>query len=209
MENFSNEIWRDIPEYEGLYQVSNLGRVKSLGKGKTHNSKIHYLKPVLDNVGYYIVSLSMNGIKTKHFIHRLVTTAFIPNPDNLPCVNHKDENKLNNFVYINEDCSVDLEKSNLEWCTHDYNIKYSHNQEKCSKARIGLHHSENTKKIIKNKLTNGNLSKPVKQLDLQRCLIKIFPSAREVQRTLGYDSSYISKCCRNRLVGHNYFWEYL
>ena len=97
------EEFRDIPGYEGLYEVSNLGRVRRNGK---------ILKPY-DNDGYLRVDLFKNGIVRKFLIHRLVAQAFIPNPKNLPQINHKDEDKTNNTV------------ENLEWCDNKYNINYS------------------------------------------------------------------------------------
>lgn len=104
------EIWKDIEGYEGLYQVSNLGRVKSLGNGGS-NSKERILKQLNKN-GYFGVCLCKEG-KPKGFdIHRLVASEFIPNPDNLPMVNHKDECKTNNRV------------DNLEWCSAKYNNNY-------------------------------------------------------------------------------------
>lgn len=119
------EVWKDITGYEGLYQVSNLGRIKSVEKwcnGVHFKEKIK--KNVQINTGYYDVLLYKNA-KSKHFkIHRLVAQAFIPNPDNLPCVNHKDENKLNNNV------------NNLEWCTKLYNNIYGTKIEK-QKIKLG------------------------------------------------------------------------
>ena len=116
------EIWKDIPNYEGIYQISNLGRIKSL-KGK---EKI--LKLLIDKQGYYMVRLWENGKTKQFYIHRLVAEAFLDykcnykklkdeeyllfNKENL-VVNHKDENKLNNNV------------NNLEWCTNRFNIKYT------------------------------------------------------------------------------------
>lgn len=97
------EIWKDIPNYEGIYQVSNLGNVKN----KTKNRKLHLRKD-----GYLDIPLCKNG-KTKYYlVHRLVAMAFINNPNNYKEVNHKDENKQNNNV------------NNLEWCDRLYNIKY-------------------------------------------------------------------------------------
>lgn len=108
------EIWRDIKGYEGLYQVSNLGNVKSLCYNKTKNlSKL--LKPRKNKVSgdaYFIVSLCKNGIHKNFYIHRLVAEAFIENVNDLPQVNHIDEDKSNNKV------------SNLEWCTIAYNLNY-------------------------------------------------------------------------------------
>ena len=113
------EIWKPVLGYEGLYEVSNWGRVKSLNYN--HSGKEKILKPVTYKSGYLYVVLSKNN-KRKHFlIHRLVAEAFIPNTDNLPQVNHKDENPLNNVV------------SNLEWCTSSYNINYGTRNEKISK----------------------------------------------------------------------------
>ena len=110
------EIWKDKKDYEGLYMVSNWGRVKSIKFGKER-----ILKPVTNSSGYLLVNLCKDG-KVKAFtVHRLVAEAFLPNPHNYPCVNHKDENKQNNNV------------DNLEWCTHEYNINYGTRTERCSK----------------------------------------------------------------------------
>ena len=107
-----NEVWKDIKGYEGHYQVSNNGRVKSLKQGK---EKI--LKPVRDTKGYLAVQLCKNGEIKRCFVHRLVAQTFIQNPNNLPHINHKDEVKTNNSV------------QNLEWCSAKYNNNYgTHNQ---------------------------------------------------------------------------------
>ncbi len=109
-----NEIWKDIKGYEGLYQISNLGRVKSFrGSAKLGKPKEFILKPCLINSGYYVVTLYANNRKKHKFqVHRLVAETFIDNPQGFPCVNHKDEDKTNNCV------------SNLEWCTYQYNNNY-------------------------------------------------------------------------------------
>lgn len=106
-----NEEWRDIEGYEGLYQVSNLGRVKSL-RDKNNKERELILKPKIMRNGYLKVDLCKNGKQKTFTVHRLVATVFISNPKNFPVVNHKDENKLNNNV------------SNLEWCTVLYNNCY-------------------------------------------------------------------------------------
>ena len=110
------EIWRDIKGYEGKYQISDLGRIKSLNyRGNTNQEHILKLKEARN--GYNQVQLYKNGKGVFYLIHRLVAEAFIPNPKNLPEINHKDENKLNNNV------------ENLEWCTRKYNNNYgSHNK---------------------------------------------------------------------------------
>lgn len=109
-----NEVWKDIKGYEGLYQVSNFGRVKSFrGSAKYGKPDEMILKGRPINSGYLIVTLYAKNRARKNFqIHRLVADAFIPNPDNLSCVNHKDENKINNCA------------DNLEWCTYQYNNNY-------------------------------------------------------------------------------------
>lgn len=107
------EVWKDIPNYEGLYQVSNLGRVKSFRKSTKYHCESEYiLKPSLANNGYCQVTLYDNTVRHKFLVHRLVAEAFLPNPNGYPQVNHKDENPLNNAV------------NNLEWCTAEYNNAY-------------------------------------------------------------------------------------
>lgn len=117
------EIYKDIQGYEG-YQVSNHGNVKSLGNGKSRKEKI--LKPFNNTKGYLQVTLCREGKQKQHLVHRLVAQAFIPNPQNLPQVNHRDENKTNNNV------------ENLEWCDCVYNINYGTRTEKTSKQVICL-----------------------------------------------------------------------
>lgn len=110
----NEEIWKDIEGYEGLYKVSNLGRIKRFFK----NGNEHILKPVLNKFGYLCVGLYKNGIQKWFKVHRLVAMAFLQNPDNLPQVNHLDEDKTNNCV------------SNLEWCTEKYNTNYGTRNQK-------------------------------------------------------------------------------
>ena len=112
------ELWRDIKNYEGHYQVSNFGRVKSIKFGKEI-----ILKPVTDRHGYLLVSLWKNNKQKTYKVHRLVAEAFIDNTDNLPQVNHKDENPLNNNV------------NNLEWCNSKYNCNFGTRIERISKRR--------------------------------------------------------------------------
>lgn len=121
------EIWRDVPGYEGLYMVSNTGKIMSFQKvglfGKNNNGRL--LKQRTDKFGYKFVFLSKDGIKKRGSVHRLVAMAFIPNPDNLPQVNHKDETRDNNVI------------GNLEWCTVVYNNRYGNRRQKSSASSRG------------------------------------------------------------------------
>ena len=112
------EEWKSIPGYEGLYEVSSYGRVKSLEKSYIRKNGVIDHKPEIilspknNGKGYFTVCLYKNKTHKYYLIHRLVAQAFLPNLDNLPCVNHKNEDKNNNRV------------DNLEWCTEKYNSNY-------------------------------------------------------------------------------------
>lgn len=127
------EIWKDIEGYEGLYQVSNLGRVKRL-KGK-YMSKERILKPCENNTGYLQVHLCKNSKSKFYKVHRLVALAFIQNPENKQQVNHIDETKLNNVV------------SNLEWVTAKENNNHG--------TRIERSIISNQKKVKAIDIANG------------------------------------------------------
>lgn len=116
-----NEIWKDVAGYEGLYQVSNFGRVKSLNYN--HKKETRIMKDASNLLGYHFVNLCKAGTKKIAYIHRLVALAFIPNPYNLPIINHKDCNPGNNTA------------SNLEWCTYLYNNNYDKHRERISLAK--------------------------------------------------------------------------
>lgn len=109
--------WRDVKGYEGLYQVNDKGDIRSVARVKPNNKGYQQVNERLlaqtpDKDGYLRVCLSKNGEHTPKLVSRLVAQAFIPNPDRLPVVNHKDENKQNNHA------------DNLEWCTVQYNTCY-------------------------------------------------------------------------------------
>ena len=123
-----DEIWKPIKDYEGLYEVSNKGRVKSLQRytesyNKSGEIKQNHKEKILKNnimkSGYVMITLFKNGKPKSYFIHRLVAQVFVPNPENNNEVNHKDENKSNNNF------------ENLEWCTRKYNNVYSRARKVC------------------------------------------------------------------------------
>ena len=170
------EIWKDIKGYEGKYQVSNFGNVKSLNYN--HTGKEQLLKPVQYNNGYLCINL-YKPLK-RFLIHRLVANAFIPNPDNLPCVNHKDENKHNNHVY------------NLEWCTNKYNINYG----TC------------IERIRETQLNDPNKSKKVYQYTLDGKFVREWKSTQECGRN-GFNQGAVSSCCRGEIKTYKGFkWSF-
>lgn len=175
------EIWKDIPEYEGLYQVSNLGNVKTVERKSIYsNGRIHYYKERIKkqftgNKNYKIVTLYKNKIPKSFSVHRLVAIAFIPNPKRLPCVNHIDENRQNNDV------------SNLEWVTYEENTNHG----TCIQRRA------------------KKFSKKVYQYDINKNLINTYPSCAECERKTGFNSSKISACCNGKRKTHKgYIWSY-
>lgn len=112
------ETFLSVPGYDGLYEVSNLGNVKSLRSGRL-------MKRSLSSIGYEMTTLTKDGKQKTYLIHRLVALAFIPNPENLEEINHKDEVKTNNRV------------ENLEWCTRKYNLNYGTYRERMSALKTG------------------------------------------------------------------------
>ena len=183
------EIWKtavyDDEIYEGLYKVSNFGRILSLNYRRTGKSKL--MTPGTDKDGYFQVNLRKNGEDKWCKVHRLVAETFLPNPENLPEVNHKDENKKNNFVFLNEDGTVNKKRSNLEWKTHKDNINHGTRNERAAKAN-----------------TNGKLSKKVLQLSLTGELICEYPSTRECERN-GFEHGGVIKCCNGKQKTHKGF----
>jgi hypothetical protein len=183
------EIWKDIGlvkgiDYTGFYQVSNLGRVKSLSRYVYRNGSYSY--PVkekikiqtIDRAGYLVATLCKSGKGWSYTVHRLVALAFIPNSLNKCCVNHKDGNKLNNNV------------SNLEWVTYSENTRHAY--------KTGL-------------LTNEYSKKPVVMFSLDDKPLMWFDSAVEAERYLNKKKLHISCCCKNRYgykTAGGYKWEY-
>lgn len=133
-------IWKDVPGYEGLYQCDEIGRVKSLARvvirtdGHSKPIKETILAPQRHNHGYAQVTLCKDGDKRIWLVHRLIAMTFIPNPDNLPCINHKNQDKTDNRA------------ENLEWCTVAYNNAYGDRVQRCAEKHRGLRHSEEAKR---------------------------------------------------------------
>ena len=185
------EQFRDIEGYEGMYAVSNEGNVKSLNYHRSGEEKI--LIPVADGGGYLRILLYKEGKRKLHSVHRLVAEAFIPNPDKLPQVNHKDECKTNNCVFVNEDGSIDYEKSNLEWCDSSYNINHG----------------------TRNARTAEALSIPVDMLTKQGVFICSFSSSHEAEKWLranGFPKARqcnITMCCQGKHnIAYGHKWCY-
>ena len=177
------EEWRDIDGYEGLYQVSNLGRVKSLNYNHTGTEKI--MKPYKNTWGYLKVSLSKERKNKLISIHRLVAKAFISNPDNLPQVNHINEVKTDNRAV------------NLEWCNARYNSNYGTRNIRAldTKSQRGVSCGE----------------KKIKQISLTGEVIYIWNSASEAGRN-GYKTQCVSACCRGdgyHKTYKGYKWEFV
>ena len=146
------EQWRtaiyDGEPYED-YKVSNLGRILSLDYNGTGKSKL--MNPRKRKDGYFQVKLWKNREKKYCSLHRLVAFTFLPNPEGKPCINHKiegEKGKSMNFVFFNEDGTIDKERTTIEWCTPKENNDYGTRTERIAKAKKGKHHSEETKKKI-------------------------------------------------------------
>ena len=180
------ETWKPVVGYEGLYEVSDLGNVRSINWANTGVVKNLYLKP--HTRGYLQVELAFCEKKKMFLVHRLVAEAFVPNEKNLPQVNHKDEDKTNNRA------------DNLEWCDRSYNAKYSMDLHP-ERAKI-----RNYDRTGKHKCRNN---KKVNQFTLNGELIKTWSNSREIFTTTGMSDWSISECCRgNRKKAYGYMWSY-
>lgn len=174
------EIWKEVPLYKGILSVSNTGKVKRLNyknSGKDRDLSIQVKKNQV-----CCISVLIDGRCRTLSVHRLVAITFLPNPNNYPCVNHKDENRLNNNV------------DNLEWCSYEYNNNYMTRNRRISESKI-----------------NGKKSKAVLQFDKEGNLIKEWPSTREVERQLGFKQNGIAACARGKAhynTAYGFIWKY-
>lgn len=202
------EIWKDIKGYEGIYQVSNTGKIKSLDRiiyqdkdGLTYSRLIKgkVLKYNYDKQGYLLVHLCINGIRKCFKVHRLVAEAFIENVEQKQYVNHIDGNKKNNVM------------NNLEWVTpsenniHAYKIGLS----KPTRPMLGRKKEKHPSYGLRGKLNHK--SKKVLQYDKNNNFIKEWECVAEVERTLNIKESVISLCCRGikyHKTAGGYIWKY-
>ncbi len=182
------EEWKPIVGYEGLYEISSYGRVKSVKNNVFQNRirAVHICQPA----GYFIISLGLNG-KAKRFpIHRLVAFAFIPNPLGKRTVNHINGVKTDNRI------------SNLEWATDS--------EQQIHSIRIGIKKKPFGKPVHFNGATiNNNRSRPVEQLDKSGKSIAVYKSAYEAYRLVGIHQTLISRCCRGIIKEtHGYIFKF-
>ena len=193
------EIWKDIEGYEGLYQVSNFGKVRSLDR---YNSRGCWIKGCIleptNCKGYLQIVLFLNGQKSYYYIHKIVAKAFLPNPDNKPEIDHINTDRTDNTVWLNEDGSINYDKTNLRWVSHKENMNNPLTRKKQStrlKGKIGH---------------NTPASKIIAQLDKNGKLLKVWLCAMDAARQEGYTQEHISSCCKGTLKTHKgYKWQYI
>lgn len=179
-------VWKPVTGYEGLYEVSDAGQIRSLFRYKK------VLKPNVTRTGYHTVELFKNGASKRLLIHRLVAQAFIPNPNELPQVNHKDEIRSNNCV------------SNLEWCTAKYNMHYNGGIE-----RRVANRNYDSELLKESARRNGKkVSKPVLQIDKDKIIAR-FESAKAASLATGIDHGHICDTAKGKYkTAGGYKWMY-
>ena len=195
------EIWKDIKGYEGFYQVSNQGRVRSVEREicKSNNMKQiskSYILKFEKGKGYNYVHLFKNGTRKRMAVHRLVAIAFIPNPDNKPEVDHINTIKIDNRV------------ENLRWVTPKENMNNPLTKENMSESQKGKSKGKPKSKESIDKMAKAKSIKVV-QLTLEGELVKIWDSAIKAERESGFDNGNINRCCRGKCKTHKgYKWMY-
>jgi len=183
-------VFKDIPNYEGLYQMNNISEVLNVKRNRIVKQKINDGK-------YYQFKLSKDNKRQFFYAHKMLGILFLPNPDNLPQINHKGENKLENIVYINDDGTIDYSKTTIEWCDAKYNCNY------------GTRNNRIREKLLNNRFK----SREVVKFNMDKEYITNFPSAAEATRQTGISSSNIRKCCllQQKFAGNKeekFKWSY-
>lgn len=179
------EEWRDIRDYEGIYQISNFGRLRSLdreiciteksGRAYKYLKRGRIISPGICR-GYLNTTLCNGDMRKTQYVHRLVASAFLPNPENLPEINHKDRNPLNNRV------------ENLEWCSRYYNTHYD--------GAIERQHA--------------TIRKKVRQRTLDGKIVAEFPSVCDASKQTGVHKSLIAKVANGMFKqGKSFIWEFI
>ena len=174
------EVWKDIEGYEGLYQVSSHGQVRSVecdtiryrnGQPRPYHKRQQLRKQKISAKGYMRVGLHRDSVEKTYLVHRLVAQAFIPNPGNLPEINHKDQNPANNRA------------DNLEWCTRKYNMNYGDLHERQVNA----------------------VSHPIEQLTMDGQHVAYFRSAKELERLSGgkYYERDVRRVAKSKTTRHS------
>lgn len=202
----------EVVGYEGLYIINKTGNIISLNYARMNIMK--ELKYKSDKDGYIVVGMTKDKRVKWEKVHRLVAKTFIPNPNNYPCVNHKDENPSNNNV------------DNLEWCTHKYNNNYGNHPKKLSitnskrwdNKEFREKQSKRMSNYMKQKCSNADYietkieqshKKEVYQYDLNKNFIKKWNSAHDIERITGYYQSSISGCCNGRIkTSYGFIWSH-
>lgn len=175
------EIWKDIKGYENLYQISSMGRVKSLSNSLTKKEKIRKLRTT--SKGYELVKLNKNGSVKTYQVHRLVAEAFIPNSENKPHVDHINTNRSDNRV------------ENLRWSTPKENVNNPLTIQKMKTSQLGIKHWK---------------AKPIIQYSMNGDIVDIWESSMMIEKANGWCNSHIrGACINNNKTAYNYKWRYL
>ena len=219
------ENWKPIKDFEGYYEISSFGRVKSLNRvietsnGINKKIKERILKSSKNSNGYLIVKLKKNN-KPKIFkVHRLVAEAFIPNPEGKPYIDHintiRTDNRVSNLRWVTqkENCNNELSKKNYSEAQKGHEVS-EETKKKISEVHKGRKHTEETKKKLKGHEVSEETKKKIGKGNgkLVYCieLDKIFESTCEASRELGISQSSISLVCRGkRKTAGGYHWEYV
>ena len=173
IQDLPNEIWKDVVGYEGLYMISNLGRIKSF-----HHKRARILKPGQNKLGYRMLSLFKNEIGKTKMVHRLIAESFIPNTENKPCIDHINGDPTDNRI------------ENMKWCTHKENLNNPVTRKKMSNTWANEELKEKMRFMQKHRIG-------VDMLTLDGKYIRSFDSIRQASFHSGAWDSEIARCCKD------------
>ncbi len=202
------EVWRPVVGLEGRYEVSNLGRVKTLHH--MNSSRVQIMKTEFNGEDYERVEFRVDGVRHKYAVHRLVAEAFVPNPESKPCVDHIDGNRRNNHA------------CNLRWCTHQENMNYPGVRKTMSDQRMGNKNHMFGKKMPKESCEKMSIahkklvgakhpgSIPVAQYSLDGTFMRQWSCASDASSSTGINRGAIQNCCRGTAKSSGgYIWHYV